>query len=281
MCLFHEGTRLVTRRAVRTQRTTTQVRYRPSLLQAAAAACMFVFLFGCAESSLFCASTERSSYKPPLSFHVLTPLYDFIVAITCREATFRPVLIQQANVAPGDVVLDLGCGTGSLTAALKRTHPFAELTCIDPDPASLARAARKVGATPCSQGACDEKGVQFVRGFGQDMSFANQTFDRVLSSLVLHHLLPEDKLATLREIERVLRPSGQLHVADWGEAHVWYERALFLTVQLLDGFDTTSDSVQGILPTLMRTAGFVDVQETRRILTPLGILSLYSATKPS
>ena len=49
-------------------------------------------------------------------------------------------------------------------------------------------------------------------------------------------------------MHRVLHPAGELHVADWGRAGGLVSRAAFLAVQLLDGFDTTSDNVAGMLP---------------------------------
>ncbi len=90
----------------------------------------------------------------------------------------------------------------------------------------------------------------------------------------------DNKLQTLIEIRRVLKPGGQLHIAAWGKAGNLLMRILFLPVQLLDGFRTTADNVRGLLPQFIADAGFKEVSETTRFATPFGTLSLYRADKP-
>ena len=63
--------------------------------------------------------TDRA-YIPPLRFHSLTNLYDAVLAWTMREKRFKRRLVVQANIHPGLRVLDLGCGTGTLTYYLWR-----------------------------------------------------------------------------------------------------------------------------------------------------------------
>lgn len=113
-------------------------------------------------------------YIPPLRYHWLTRFYDPIVRLTTRENTFKRVLLQQIAPRPHDQVLDLGCGTATLTIALAKT---------------------------------------------------------------------------------------------------------FLTVQMLDGFETTDDGVRGRLPTMIGEAGLTEVRQTAAINTPLGTMALYQAAK--
>lgn len=84
----------------------------------------------------------------------------------------------------------------------------------------------------------------------------------------------------MQEILRVLRPGGELHVADWGPPQNVFMHMAFLAVQLLDGFETTSDNVRGLLPVLMLQAGFVDVYWAARFATMFGTLALLRACKP-
>jgi hypothetical protein len=69
-----------------------------------------------------------------------------------------------------------------------------------------------------------------------------------------------------------LKPGGELHIADWGKPKGFLQRLAFLSVQFLDGFKTTGDSVKGILPTLMAEAGFQSVEVTRSDSTLFGTL---------
>ena len=107
----------------------------------------------------------------------------------------------------------------------------------------------------------------------------DHSFDRVLSSFLLHHLTKENKLKTLTEILRVLKPGGEFHLADWGKAQNMIMRLAFLDIQLLDGFETTSENVQGLLTRYLEDAGFESVEETKRYTTVFGTLSLYKALK--
>ncbi|MBI2159375.1 MAG: class I SAM-dependent methyltransferase [Candidatus Rokubacteria bacterium] len=189
-----------------------------------------------------------------------------------REATFKRRLIAQAEIRPGQHVLDLGCGTGTLTILLKQAHPGADVRGLDADPVALELARRKAV----------ESGVELRldRGMSSVLPYAEHAFDRVVSSLLFHHLTRADKEATLREVRRVLRPGGELHVADFGRARNPVMRVAFLLVQMLDGFEITSDNVRGALPGLFARAGFEDVRQRGDYQTICGTLSLYQARKP-
>jgi len=127
---------------------------------------------------------------------------------TMRESTFKSRLIQQAHIEPGQRVLDLGCGTGTLTLMAKAQRPEADVVGIDADPTILEIAKAKSNAGGLE--------IEFEQGMSFELPFADASFDRVLSSLLFHHLSREAKSRTLKEIVRVLRPDGQLHIADWG-----------------------------------------------------------------
>ena len=211
-------------------------------------------------------------YIPALAYRWLTPLYDPLVRWTTRERAFKAALLDQAKLQPGDRVLDVGCGTATLTIAAKQGSPASDIRGLDGDPQILQRARAKAQAAGVD--------LCFEQAMSHQTPFREASFDVVLSSLFFHHLTRDAKLATLREMLRVLKPGAELHVADWGKAANPLMRALFCVVQLLDGFETTADNVAGRLPEFMRQSGFEEVSETRRFLTPLGTISLHSARRP-
>jgi ubiquinone/menaquinone biosynthesis C-methylase UbiE len=212
-----------------------------------------------------------ASYIPALRFRRLTPAYDALVAWTMRDDKLKRLLAEQADVGTGSV-LDLGCGTGTLALILKRRYPDAEVVGLDADPDVLDIARRKLAAAGLP--------VRLHQGLAWDADLPNGTFDVVVSSLVFHHLTTGDKHRALVRARQLLRPGGRLHVADWGRPTGMVMRAAFLGVQLLDGFETTRDSVRDRLPTLMRDAGFVAVEEIRREATVFGTLAYYRAAAP-
>ena len=215
---------------------------------------------------------QRADFLPALSYHVLTVLYDPLLRWTMRESVFKEQLIRQARIRSGERALDLGCGTGTPTLRLKQVHPDAEVVGLDADPRALRIAEAKA--------ARDGLQVTFDRGMAFALPYPDDAFDRVLSSLLFHHLTHENKEHTAREVVRVLRPGGELHVANWGKAQNGMMRAAFLLVQLLDGFETTTENVRGAVPHVFAAAGFEDVRQSAQYATLFGSLTLYQARKP-
>jgi ubiquinone/menaquinone biosynthesis C-methylase UbiE len=139
-------------------------------------------------------------YVPALGVEFLTPFYDPLVAATTRERIFKRQLIAQAAVRDGERVLDLGCGTGTLAIWLKQTVPGALVTGVDADEAVLTRARRKALQAGVE--------VRLDRAMAEQLPYPDASFERVVSSLFFHHLQPNEKRVTLREVYRVLAPGG-------------------------------------------------------------------------
>jgi len=215
---------------------------------------------------------SQQSYIPALKYHALTGLYDAVVQLTTREVMFKTNLVELVAPQAGEHVLDVGCGTGTLTYLLAEREPTLRIMGLDADPIQLKVATKKVAAI--------SKQISFQQGYAQQLPDKTQTFDVVVSSLFFHHLTSHQKREALAEILRVLKPGGRFHIADWGKPSSVIQRLMFFIVQLLDGFETTRDSVEGNLPNLMREAGFGDVENSSFIPTFLGTVRLFQAKKP-
>ncbi len=211
-------------------------------------------------------------YIPALRYHWLTGFYDRFIGAAMPERRFKVALIAQAVLRPGHAVLDFGCGTGTMTLMIRAAEPGAEVVGVDIDRKALAIAAGKLGASAA--------GIRFEPLVSGDLPFPDGRFNRVLSSLVFHHLTRDEKKRALAECRRVLKPGGELHIADWGSANSLPLRLGFYLTQLLDGFETTSDHAAGLLPTLVADAGFVAVEETAHFATAFGSLRLLRAAVP-
>ena len=110
------------------------------------------------------------------------------------------------------------------------------------------------------------------------MPFADQSFDRVISSLVIHHLTTGQKLEAFQEFKRILKLDGEVHIADWGKASNFLMRLMFHLVQFLDGYKTTNDNVKGRLPEIIKSAGFSNVLVSQRFNTILGTVQIFKIT---
>ncbi|MGE0129203.1 MAG: class I SAM-dependent methyltransferase [Blastocatellales bacterium] len=215
--------------------------------------------------------TRDEHYIPALSYDWLTFLYDPVVRLTTREAAFKAALLSHARIQSGQHVLDLACGTATLTIAMKQAYPQATVVGIDGDPTILRRAQAK------AQRAGVE--VKFDEGLSYELPYTDASFDRVLSSLFFHHLTRENKLRTFAEVRRVLKPGGQFHVADWGAPHNALMKLASQGIVWLDGA-TTRDNFAGQLPEFIRQSGFEGIEETQNFNSLFGTIRLHKARKP-
>jgi ubiquinone/menaquinone biosynthesis C-methylase UbiE len=214
-------------------------------------------------------SETRRAYLPAAGHAWALPLYDPIVKLLGGEAA-RRTLVEQAELGPDQRVLDLGCGTGGLALLIKRLHPHVDVVGLDPDPQALARARRKAARAGVV--------LQLEQGFGDALPYDDASFDRVLSAFVLHHVPPEEKEPTMREVRRVLAPGGALHLVDFGgpdqKVGGFLTRWIHASHHLRDNFGDR-------IPALMRRAGFANARMVSHSRLLLGRIAYYRAAPAS
>jgi len=216
-------------------------------------------------------SKPHSSFVPALGFDLLTPLYDPLIRLALREDEVKRRLIEQAAITPGMTVVDFGCGTGTLALLVKQMHPDARVIGVDVDARILEIARRKL----------DDAGVDVELRCGpiDGVGLAPGSVDRVLTTLVLHHLTDDEKLRALAAFRRVLRVGGELHVGDFGPPQNLAMWAVSALIRVFDGADRVGANLEGRLPVLVRRAGFDDVAERGQVATPFGTLVFLSAAQ--
>lgn len=137
--------------------------------------------------------------------------YDMLVRILTfgRERRFRQRMLELAAPRPGEAVLDVACGTGTLAIAAKRkVGAGGSVTGIDASGAMIARARAK------AEGA--DVDLTFTVGTAQELPFEDARFDVVVGTLMLHHLSKPVRSLFAREAWRVLKPGGRLLLIDFG-----------------------------------------------------------------
>jgi ubiquinone/menaquinone biosynthesis C-methylase UbiE len=212
--------------------------------------------------------SEPQHYIPALGRQRLTPLYDPLLRWIMREQRFKRQLVEQAHITAGQHVLDLGCGTGTLTVLIKQLRPDAAVTGIDIDPAVLDIAQRKAAQAGLH--------MTFDHGSVVELPYPDASFEHVLSSLVFHHLTTDEKRRASGEVWRVLRSNGDLCLVDFGPPRSAWAR---FRAPLLRHLERVADNLQGSLPGGLRRAGFQTVNEIAHYTTLFGDLSLYRASK--
>lgn len=194
----------------------------------------------------------RKPFIPAAGYHFALRFYDPLTRLFGAEAA-RSVVIDGARLGAGVRALDIGCGTGSLLVAAKQRCPGAELVGLDPDLDALARARQKAQAAGAT--------IRFEQGYSDELPFEAQSFDRVLSSLMIHHLDPATQDRTLAEVARVLEPGGSVHILDFTRAH---ERSHGLWHRFVHASGRPAVHVAHDLPAALRRAGFREVREVQQ-----------------
>jgi ubiquinone/menaquinone biosynthesis C-methylase UbiE len=137
--------------------------------------------------------------------------YDLLVWLLTlgQERVFREKVVRLARLQPGESVLDVGCGTGTLAIAAKRcVGPTGTVHGIDASPEMIARAgkkARKAGVE-----------VVFKHAVAEALPVPDAHVDAVLSTVMLHHLPRKARQQCACEIRRVLKPGGRVLAVDFG-----------------------------------------------------------------
>lgn len=157
-------------------------------------------------------NTAHGDFVPAAGHHWLLPLYDPFMRLFTRERRWRGAIVDSLDLAPNDIVVDVGCGTGSLAVMAKEKVPQATVIGIDPDRKVLNKAEAKARHKGLS--------VALHMGFGNDVARlvgAGQA-SKIVSSLAFHHMQAEMQAETLASIRRALKSGGLLRIADFASA---------------------------------------------------------------
>jgi ubiquinone/menaquinone biosynthesis C-methylase UbiE len=215
---------------------------------------------------MYIMQESTRTYLPAAGKDWLLPLYDPMVKLLGGDAA-RKLLVDEANLQPGQRVLEVGCGTGTLVLMIKRQQRAVEVVGLDPDPKALARARGKSVKSGLS--------VHFDQGFGDELPYPDESFDRVFSSFMFHHLPADEKNKFLAAVRRVLKTGGSFHMLDFEETgglHRWLAHLFHNRHQLEDN---SKDRVLA----RMEQSGFRQPERTGSRRMFIGPIAYYRAVK--
>lgn len=190
--------------------------------------------------------------------------YDLLVglALAGRGNRVRADIADAISLQPGHSVLDVGCGTGTLTLALaQRAGPTGRTEGVDASAEMIAAAQQKANHQQIP--------VRFQVAAAQALPYPDETFDAVATSLMIHHLPAADRIGVLKQMLRVLRPGGQLVIAEF-QAPTW-PLARQLTEHLL-GHDMAANDLDDIRG-LAAAAGVSELRDKSSSVSWLGLIT--------
>jgi len=210
---------------------------------------------------------SQREFLPAAGRDVFLPLYDPLVSLMGFGRAVQE-LISQANIERAHSVLDVGCGTGTLIVMLKRQYLAVQVVGLDPDSKALQRARKKARGAGVS--------VQLDHGFADELPYGEQSFDRVFSSFMFHHLDEDERERTSREVLRVLKPGGSFHLLDFVSnetSHGFFER-------LFAGHALMKTNTNERILQLITRAGFTNVMKVKERSMLFGLMrtSYFRAT---
>jgi ubiquinone/menaquinone biosynthesis C-methylase UbiE len=191
-------------------------------------------------------STDGITLGTPRLYEAMAQL----VFMGRRRSTYQ-ALVAAAGVKAGDVAVDVGCGTGFLTALMAAAvGNGGRAIGIDAAPEMVAFATHK---------ARQRTNCHFQTGAAEALPLESGTVDAVVSSLMLHHLSPDSQVAFIAEARRVLRPGGRILVADVAHETSGFGANLLFRVT---GLSHMRDHAPALEP-LLAEGGFTELQGGR------------------
>ena len=209
------------------------------------------------------------AYLPAFSYEKVRFSCDPLIKWIIRKATTDKRLVEQDSIEKGQRVLDLGCGTASLATLIKKTQPDADVVGIDGDKKVLEIAEVKTRK--------QDVRIALFDAAAFDIPCRDNYFDRIFSNMLFHHLTTKDKIRAAEEMYRILKPGGELHVADFGMPQ---NALMVLIARITRKVEGMEDNIQGLFPHIIYAADFKDIETTTELMTIFGTISLLRAKKP-
>jgi ubiquinone/menaquinone biosynthesis C-methylase UbiE len=176
-----------------------------------------------------------------------------------RERILRDETVRLAQVKPGDSVLEVGCGTGTLTLTAKRqAGASGKVFGIDIIPGMIEVSQRKAAQA--------KEDITFQLGSIDDIPFPADQFDVVMCSFMIFHMSKTTMHKGIIEVYRVLKPGGRLLVLDLALPTQPFQR--FIAQKMFGGM--LQHELNELLP-LMETAGFSNIEIAQAKFRVMGL----------
>ena len=183
-------------------------------------------------------------YIPPITWPLLTPLYDFFCTIIGLGSRFKTKVLNSVKLRDGITVADIGCGTGVFLKIAKERYSRVRFIGLDPDKQALTIAERRLAKAHLS--------VELREALAESLPLADKSVDICFSTLAFHHMPDNVKRDAIKEMYRVLKSGGKVVIGDFGAR----ESTLLRTVLFFEKLEYIDGNFKGLIPQYMDEANF-------------------------
>lgn len=162
-----------------------------------------------------------------LFYKVMSGFYDLLDVIYFRKYETSPRKVVFDTIGKKDNVLDLCTGTATNAIVIAKKNPNAKIVGVDLSKDMLVVAREKVNKENLAN-------VRLYRMDATQMNFKDESFDKVLLSLVLHETDEELAKKIIKEAMRVMKPDGELVVTEWERSDNFIKKILFIPIEILE-----------------------------------------------
>jgi ubiquinone/menaquinone biosynthesis C-methylase UbiE len=209
-----------------------------------------------------------------IRFRIAKLLYDIFSFVMVRDASWQQSLYESIGQAAKKRILSVGPGSASAAAALAAKFPEAEIVGADPSPQAVKRARRVIARRKLSNLTVVNAPEQCGR-----LPFNAGTFDKIVVVLTLHDRPPNEKIALGKELLRILRRGGTLHVADYDKPVNDRERRILMFSERISGQAAVEPHLSGSWTTFLTTAGFIGIRRQSSVSVEIGRIAIVKARK--
>jgi len=208
-----------------------------------------------------------------LRFRAAKLLYDGFFVVMVRDASWQEPLLAAIAPNANSRILNFGLGSGSTARNLAVRFPQANIVGADPNPKAVERVRRVIMRRNISNLTLTAAPYQ-----GR-LPFDASSFDKVVLVLALHDRPPDVKLVIAKEMLRVLRRGGTLHVADYDKPATHRERGILLFAEYISGRAAAETHLNGSWTAFLAKAGFVGIRRQSSHSIGIGRIAVVKARK--
>lgn len=208
-----------------------------------------------------------------IRFRAVKLLYDGFFIVMMRDASWQAPLLAAIAPEATSRILNFGQGSVSTAKTLATRFPEAKIIGADPDPKAVEKTLRLIARRNIVN-----LSVIVAPSCGR-LPFDAGSFDKAVLVLTFHDQPPDEKLSIAKEMLRLLRRGGTLHVADFDKPATRREKGILCLTDYISGRTAAEPHMNGSWTTFLAKAGFVGIRRQSSHSVGIGRIAIVKARK--